>query len=159
LTRKIREAIKSNRLTLRTSGNARWKRQIIKMSKILETAEYQYIISFIAPICKILFKDLLHLSFDWGETALKCSSILLNKSQRDDDRRSPSSKIDTIIKLMELNLEFSVVEVSGSPSSPDHSHYIGDRNKVAKNLKIILNFIRTRYYGDFQEFRKIKVYG
>ncbi|CAI2183745.1 7720_t:CDS:2 [Funneliformis geosporum] len=49
-------------------------------------------------------------SWMWGETALKCSSILLNKSQRDDDRRSPSSKIDTIIKLMELNLEFSVVE-------------------------------------------------
>ncbi|CAG8669864.1 9312_t:CDS:10 [Funneliformis caledonium] len=169
---KLREAIKSNRSTLRTSGNTGWKRQIIKISKIFrdqfengknsfkeKQTEYQYIINFIAPIYKIMFKDLLHLSFDWGEKALKCSAILLNKSQRDNDRRSPGSKIDTIIKLMELNLEFSIVEVAGSPSDPDHSHYVGDRNKIAKNLKIILNYIRTEYSGDFQQFRKIKVYG
>jgi len=60
---------------------------------------------------------------------------------------------------MELNLEFSVTEVSGSPSNLDHSHYVGDHNKIAKNLKIILNFIRMTYHGNFQEFRKIKVYG
>jgi hypothetical protein len=50
------------------------------------------------------------------------------------------------------------VEVTGFPSDPDHSYYIGDHNKIAKNLKIILNFIRTKYYGDFQQFRKIKLY-
>ncbi|CAG8448307.1 1222_t:CDS:10 [Funneliformis mosseae] len=135
---KLRETIKSNHFTLRTSGNTGWKRQIIKISKIYRN------------------------QFENGKNsfkALKCSAILLNISQRDNDRRSPGSKIDTIIKLMELNLEFSIVEVSGSPSDPDHSHYVGDRNKIAKNLKIILNYIRTEYSEDFQQFRKIKVYG
>ena len=63
------------------------------------------------------------------------------------------------MKLHEVNLEFSVVEVSGPPKDPEHSHYIGDRNKIAKNLKIILNYIRIKYPGNFQLFRKIKVYG
>ncbi|CAG8636419.1 3320_t:CDS:10, partial [Funneliformis caledonium] len=69
------------------------------------------------------------------------------------------SKIDTIIKLGDLNLEFSVVEVSGPPTNPDHSHYVGDRNKIAKNLKVILNYCYNTYRGDFKQFRKIKVYG
>ncbi|CAG8445028.1 9463_t:CDS:2 [Funneliformis mosseae] len=69
------------------------------VSVLDEQAEYQYIINFISPIFKILFKDLGYLGFDWGEKALKCSAILLNKSQRDDKRRNIGSKIDTIIKL------------------------------------------------------------
>ena len=63
------------------------------------------------------------------------------------------------MKLYEVNLEFSVVEISGPPKDPDHSHYVGDRNKIAKSLKAILNYIRKKYHGDFQRFRKIKVYG
>lgn len=59
---------------------------------------------------------------------------------------------------MGLNLEFSVMEVSGSPSDPDHFHYVRDRKNITKNPKIILNYIRTKYSGDFQQFRKIKVY-
>ncbi|CAG8707124.1 13362_t:CDS:2, partial [Racocetra persica] len=42
------------------------------------------------------------------------------------DRRNPGSKIDAIIKLLEVDLELSVVEVSGSPKDADHNHYIGD---------------------------------
>ena len=90
-----------------------------------------------------------------GEQALRCSAILLNESQT---CRNPGS-IDAIIMLTEPGLEFSVLEVSSSPSDPDHTHYVGDRNKTAKNLKIILNFIRKKYPGDFEQFRKMKVYG
>lgn len=51
------------------------------------------------------------------------------------------------------------MEVSGPPCNPDHAHYVGDRNKIAKNLKSILNFIRIKHSGDFEDFRKIKVVG
>ena len=46
----------------------------------------------------------------------------------------------------------STLEVSGSPSCLDYTHYIEDRNKTAKMLKIILNFIKINYPGDFGEF-------
>jgi len=84
---------------------------------------------------------------------------LLNQSLKDDDRRCSGNKIDAIISILELDLEFSTLEVSGSPSCLDHTHYVGDRNKTAKMLKIILNFIKTNYQGDFEKFRRIKVYG
>ncbi|CAG8601679.1 9082_t:CDS:2, partial [Funneliformis mosseae] len=77
----------------------------------------------------------------------------------DDDRRCTGNKIDAIISMVDFDLEVSTLEVSGSPSCPDHTHYIGDRNKTAKMLKIILNFIKVNYSGDFGQFRRIKVYG
>ncbi|CAG8614744.1 27928_t:CDS:2 [Dentiscutata erythropus] len=64
-----------------------------------------------------------------------------------------------IIKLSKLDLEISVTEITGSSLNPDHSHFVEDRNKIAKNLKIILNFIHKTYSGNFQLFHKIKVYG
>ncbi|CAG8768197.1 10841_t:CDS:2, partial [Funneliformis caledonium] len=94
-----------------------------------------------------------------GEKTLRCSAILLNQSLKDDDRRCSGNKIDAIISILELDLEFSTLEVSGSPSCLDHTHYVGDRNKTTKMLKIILNFIKTNYQGDFEKFRRIKVYG
>ncbi|CAG8683711.1 20637_t:CDS:2, partial [Racocetra persica] len=127
---KLCKALKSECTSLRTGdNNIRWKRRILRIAKTL------------------------------GEKSLRCSAILFNNLQQDNDRRSSGNKIDAIMKLLDVNLEFLVVEVSGSPTNPDHSHYIGDRNKIAKFLKIILNFIRINYRGDFQQFRKIKVYG
>ena len=61
--------------------------------------------------------------------------------------------------MVELDLEISVLEVSGSPTYLDHTHYVGDRNKIAKMLKIILNYIKINYSGCYEDFRRIKVYG
>ena len=61
--------------------------------------------------------------------------------------------------MVDFDLKVLTLEVLGSPLCPDHTHYIGDRNKTAKMLKIILNFIKVNYSGDFREFRKIKIYG
>ncbi|CAG8619407.1 7741_t:CDS:10, partial [Paraglomus occultum] len=94
-----------------------------------------------------------------GEKTLKASAIVINRSQKDHCRRVGGSKIDAIIKLAEINLEFVLIEVSGTPCDLDHTHYVGDRKKIAKNLKIILNFIRTTYPGSFEAFRRIKVFG
>ncbi|PKB96819.1 hypothetical protein RhiirA5_134442 [Rhizophagus irregularis] len=107
----------------------------------------------------MLFEDQLFLDCRWGESTLQCSADQLNQSLRDDDRRCTGNKIDAIISMVDFDLEVSTLEVSGSPSCPDHTHYVGDRNKTAKMLKIILNFIKVNYPGDFGEFRRIKVYG
>ncbi|RGB24171.1 hypothetical protein C1646_726742 [Rhizophagus diaphanus] len=61
--------------------------------------------------------------------------------------------------MVELDLEISVLEVLGSPTCLDHTHYIGDRNKIAKMLKIILNYIKINCLGCYEDFRRIKVYG
>ena len=79
--------------------------------------------------------------------------ILLNESQKDNNRRNPGKKFDAIIMLTEPGLEFSVLEVSSSLSDPHHTHYVGDRNRIAKNLKVILNFIRKKYPGNFEQLR------
>ncbi|CAB5377246.1 unnamed protein product [Rhizophagus irregularis] len=94
-----------------------------------------------------------------GEKTLRCSAILLNRSLKDDDRRCSGNKIDAIMSILDIGLEFSTLEASGSPSKPVHTHYAGDRNKTAKMLKIILNYIYIKYPGDFEKFRRIKVYG
>jgi hypothetical protein len=58
-----------------------------------------------------------------------------------------------------MDLEIAVLEVSGAPCDREHTHYVGDRNKIAKSLKAILNYIRKKYPGDFEDFRRIKAVG
>ncbi|RIA92761.1 hypothetical protein C1645_820164 [Glomus cerebriforme] len=65
----------------------------------------------------------------------------------------------TKLRTDDLNLEISVLEVLGSPTCLNHTHYVGDKNKIAKMLKIILNYIKIHYSGCYEDFRKIKVYG
>jgi len=169
--KKLREVVKKERAKLRTNDNIIWKRRALELMKIFrdqfsdgrnrlkeDQTEYNYIVKFVSRIYTMLFKDKSFLDCNWGEKTLRCSAILLNQSLKDDDRRCSGNKIDAIISILELELEFSTLEVSGSPSCLDHTHYVGDRNKTAKMLKIILNFIKTNYQGDFEKFRSIKVY-
>ncbi|RIB19312.1 hypothetical protein C2G38_2245224 [Gigaspora rosea] len=44
-------------------------------------------------------------------------------------------------------------------SYPNHTHYVGDRNKIAKMLKIILNYTIVKYLDNFEVLRKMKIYG
>ena len=63
------------------------------------------------------------------------------------------------MSILDIGLEFSTLEVFGSPSKLDHTHYVGNQNKTVKMLKIILNYIYIKYPGDFEKFKRIKVYG
>ncbi|KAG9294365.1 hypothetical protein G9A89_001870 [Geosiphon pyriformis] len=170
--KKLGDAIKTERERLRTNGNTKWKKRVLELMKIFRKqfqndrnclkehqSEGNYIIKFISHIFTMLFEDKLSLNCRWGESTLQCSAILLNQSLRDDYRRRSGNKIDSIISMVDLDLEVSIVEVSGSPSYLDHTHYVEDKNKTAKMLKIILNYIKINYSGDFEEFRRIKIYG
>ncbi|RHZ81460.1 hypothetical protein Glove_120g147 [Diversispora epigaea] len=170
---KLCNAIRTEREKIRANGNIKWKKKVLQLMKIFreqfpngnnlleeDQTEGNYIIQFVSQVFIMLFKDKSVLKYMWGESTLRCSAFLFNRSLRDDDRRCSGNKIDAIFSIVEMNfLEFSTLEVSGPPSCLDHTHYVGDKNKTAKMLKIILNYIKIKYPGDFQVFRRIKVYG
>ncbi|CAG8590637.1 14787_t:CDS:10, partial [Acaulospora morrowiae] len=170
--KKLREAIKKERAKLRIDGNIKWKRRVLGLMKAYrnqfpdganyfkeDQTESDYIIRFISRVYTILFKDKKFLRQAWKEKTLRSSAILLNQSLKDNDRRCSGNGIDAIISMVDLDLEISVLEVSGSPTRLDHTHYVGDKNKIAKMLKIIINYIKTKYSGCYEDFRRIKVYG
>ncbi|RGB23456.1 hypothetical protein C1646_535174 [Rhizophagus diaphanus] len=163
-------AIKAEKKKLRVSE--KWKHKSLKLAKIFkdqfendrnmltkEQTEYNYIINFISRLFKLMFKEDDEVELDWGEKTLKAAAILKNQSLRDDYRRSHGNKIDLLLSINEILLEMSIMEVSGAPCETDHSHYVGDRNKIAKMLKIIINNIAINYPGDFGMLRKIKFFG
>ncbi|KAI9490305.1 hypothetical protein BDB00DRAFT_941095 [Zychaea mexicana] len=56
-------------------------------------------------------------------------------------------------------MDFSLVEISGPPNANNHSHHIGDRNKLAKALKQQLKKIRrTITDGDVELYEAIKLF-
>ncbi len=60
----------------------------------------------------------------------------------DAERRTPGPNIDVLFAIPFLNnIEFFIVEVSGAPTCEDFEHFIGDRNKIAKHLKVMLKYI------------------
>jgi hypothetical protein len=100
-------------------------------------SEGTYIVSVLGPILDQIFlkhKENWHVKY--RETCLKASAKECNAQKEDDNRRSP---IDAIITLREEDEEFSVIEVSGPPLKSDWSHFKGDRMKIIKMLKTLMN--------------------
>ncbi|GBB96164.1 hypothetical protein RclHR1_00270010 [Rhizophagus clarus] len=91
-------------------------------------SEGTYIVSVLGPILnKFFIKNKKSWRVEYGETCLRASAKDRNSQKEDDKRRSAGNKIDAIITLKEEDEEFSVVEVSGSPSKQDWTHFKGDR--------------------------------
>nr|CAG8638707.1 13564_t:CDS:2 [Entrophospora candida] len=103
-------------------------------------SEGTYIINVLAPILGYFFiknkKDWLA---SYGETCLKASAKDGNSQKTDDECRSSGKKIDTIISMREEDKEFSVTEVSGPLMKNDWAHFKGDRMKITKMLKALMN--------------------
>lgn len=60
-----------------------------------------------------------------------------NEQLNDEQRRSSGPKIDIIFYHRVYGLEIGVLEVSGQSNKIDRPHFVGDRNKICKNLTII----------------------
>ncbi|UZO24582.1 uncharacterized protein OCT59_016878 [Rhizophagus irregularis] len=72
-----------------------------------------------------------------------------NSQKRDEERRSSGRK--------EEKEEFSVTEISGPPAQKDWSHFTGDRMKIVKMLKTLMN--RYAMLCLNSDIRIVKLYG
>ncbi|CAI2178435.1 16937_t:CDS:2 [Funneliformis geosporum] len=123
-----------------------------------DMSEGSFIVMVLAPILNKFFMRNKKIWYPkYGETCLKANAEDHNSQKTDNERRSPGKKIDTIIILKEDNEEFSVTEVSGPPNKNDWSHFVGDRLKIAKMLKTLMNrFAKLRPGSDI---RMVRLYG
>lgn len=95
-----------------------------------------------------------------GDQSLPATKEEEQRAQRDNERRSKGNAPDAIVNLTHLDIAFCLVEVTGPPNTNDHSHFLGDRIKLAKNLKSMLKRIRRQSRGGDEEiFANIKLYG
>lgn len=101
--------------------------------------EYSLIIDYLNRVIRIMFD--VHYSlwmYKWGETKLTASKEEANLAKNDDDKRAVGASIDGIIYSPNLDLDLLLLEVSGPMNKVDHTHFLKDRIKIAKNLKMIL---------------------
>lgn len=82
------------------------------------------------------------------------------KHTDDDEAADSEPKVDAVMYHKGLDLAMSLVEVSGPNYKVNKKHCIGDRDKLARNLKSILKAIEkfTKTF-DIITLKKIKVYG
>ncbi|CAG8480808.1 12853_t:CDS:2 [Ambispora gerdemannii] len=114
-------------------------------------SENTYIVDVLAPALHDFFiKNKKNWRVSYGDTCLKASA-------KDDERRSSGEKIDMIVTLREEDEEFSVTVVSGSPTEKNWNHFKGDRMKIMKMLKSLMNrFAELRPGSDI---RLVRLYG
>lgn len=76
-----------------------------------------------------------------GEGATQSEAQIDNEALDDGDRRTIGNQVDGRYTWTALETEICVVEISGPPTQKDHTHFVGDRNKIAKSLKKIMKAI------------------
>ncbi|CAG8729971.1 17906_t:CDS:2, partial [Funneliformis caledonium] len=94
-----------------------------------------------------------------GEEHLFASSEELNLKKTDKESRVVGNKVDIIWSLKSTDLEITVGEVSGPPNQRDHPHFFGDKLKIAKMLKVIINRIVRKHDGTGVKLCSLKLYG
>lgn len=149
--------------------DAKYILQIVKIYKKrneknqLVTGEYnenEYLFYIIEPLFGIIMQRMKEIKLKCGESYLKVAAEEENANLYDEEHRSKGPKIDLIFKNTELNLDISILEISGANKKTNQVHYLEDRFKIAKNLKIILNgILRSSSFASAVLKRKMKVYG
>ncbi|KAG2236287.1 hypothetical protein INT48_001350 [Thamnidium elegans] len=122
-----------------------------------------YTTGFITPLIDLTLKPCnIKVVFKPGEQKLLLGKEYENSALTEDDVRLPGPNIEGIIKNINLDIPFSLVEVSGSPIIPMTITIItkGNRNKLAKNLKYLFKvIISMKGMPSFKSACKIKFFG
>ncbi|KAI8639510.1 hypothetical protein BD408DRAFT_477119 [Parasitella parasitica] len=112
-----------------------------------EMTEAEFVARFTTPLMDLIMKPCsTKMTFKPGEQKLQIVKDYVNSALTEDKTRLPGPNID----------------VSGSPNSPaeNYSHYKGDRNKLAKNLKYLFKIIISmKSVPSFESPCKIKLFG
>lgn len=91
-----------------------------------------------------------------GEPHVRCAAANTNG----DERTQSGSKIDIILLHKIYHFAISICEGSGPYFESNRNHFLGDRNKLAKNMRHILNNIEDASpTPNATSFKKIKIYG
>jgi len=93
-----------------------------------------------------------------GEISLFASAEDYDLTKNDEEDRSSGRKIDVVWTTLP-KLEFAIGEVSGPPNQHQHPHFFGDKLKIAKMLKVMLNRIVRVYEGIGESLSLLKLYG
>ena len=89
-----------------------------------------------------------------GDEALSQEKEAKQRTQKDDERRASAKMPDACLAFNKYNMSFLLLEVSGPPNKENHQHFVGDRVKIARQLKEILKSIRlTIANGDDDKSR------
>lgn len=90
-----------------------------------------------------------------------CAKKNEHNALSDAHRRTPGPSIDGVFTIPTLNdTEFFILEISGGPACDDFEHYLRDRNKIAKNLKLMMkHIISQRVNKHFAGLSSVKIYG
>ncbi|CEG66371.1 hypothetical protein RMATCC62417_02964 [Rhizopus microsporus] len=173
----LKVAIKEAKKIIRNNKDhtSKWKKRAIKLMKQIrglyssdgrcslcnKQSENHFIITFLGPLFKELFKSYSgHFCLQWGDEALQAEKEERQIAQKDAERRSIGKIPDAIMSLEKYDMPFALVEVSGPPNQRNHHHFVGDRIKLAKQLKTSLKKIRRMVnYGEESSYEQIKIYG
>lgn len=95
-----------------------------------------------------------------GETKLLCAKKNEHDALSDAHRRTPGPSIDGLFTIPSINhTEFFIIELSGGPACDEFDH-LDDRNKIAKNLKLMMKRIITqRVHKSCIGISSVKIYG
>lgn len=114
---------------------------------------------FFTPIMRSLFQKLREdMKVFFGEISLFASAEDYDLTKDDEEDRSSGRKIDIVWTTLP-KLEFAIGEVSGPPNQHQHPHFFGDKLKIAKMLKVMLNRIVRVYEGIGESLSLLKLYG
>lgn len=106
--------------------------------------ENDYKLHFIAPLYKALFRQNQLIKKEWGESPVG------------------KTKVDGLLSILDeegVITVLSVVEVSGPWSVINNNHFMKDKKKIAKNLKLIMNQIYNMNIAGGSNIKKVKLYG
>jgi hypothetical protein len=127
----------------------------------VDVNEYQFTMTFVYPVFQAMFDDISRTLIyqKWGEARSDHLKGYQQKALSDLDRRSLSPNIDAIFTMHQFNkLDFFMIEMSGTPNVIDHKRFLGDRNKIAKMLKLMMiNILDTD--GKASDASCLKLYG
>jgi hypothetical protein len=95
-----------------------------------------------------------------GEPHLVCKKKENNEVLDETQRSSVGPKVDMIINNKPYDVDIALVEVSGPNWKVDKSHFLGDRNKLAKNLQSMYRDILKKHRNSSRRSSKfMKLYG
>ncbi|KAL9550805.1 hypothetical protein MBANPS3_004549 [Mucor bainieri] len=124
-------------------------------------SEPMYTYYFVFPLVRLLLKQYdSELMVIVGEPYLNAKKKEENALLTENQRSAQGPKIDIIIHNKTLDLEIALVEISGPNRKANKAHYLGDRNKLAANMKSIYRDITHKNANNSRRSSKnLKVFG